>query len=149
MKNSRIWTALLLTTVLVGAGGCAGGGGAPASAPATTAGSTASTPVEPSAASTSTEPGTGSAPTASAAAEITIANLNFEVPTSVAPGAQVTVTNRDGVEHSVTAYQGSAFDVEVKERGGTATFTAPAEPGNYPFHCKYHSTMQGTLIVVK
>jgi plastocyanin len=147
MKNGRIWTALLLTTVLIGVGGCAGGGGAPASAPATTAGSTAGTPVEPSAPTTSTGPGTESGAATAAAATIKIHNLTFEMPDPVAPGAQVSVTNTDSNEHSVTAYEG-AFDVEVKGRGGTAIFTAPAEPGNYPFHCKYHSTMQGTLIVV-
>jgi plastocyanin len=147
MKDSRIRTALLLATLLLGAGGCAGGGGAPASAPATTAGSSASTPVEPSLRPTSTGPGMGSDAATSAAAAITITNFAYEVPASVVPGAEVTVTNMDDTEHTVTADQDSGFDVEVKENGGTATFIAPAQPGSYAFHCKYHSNMHGTLTV--
>ena len=27
------------------------------------------------------------------------------------------------------------------------TFTAPAAPGSYKFHCAYHSNMHGTLVV--
>ncbi|MGI8612722.1 MAG: cupredoxin domain-containing protein [Nocardioidaceae bacterium] len=39
------------------------------------------------------------------------------------------------------------FDVNVTAGGGTATFTAPTKPGSYPYHCTYHSSMHGTLVV--
>jgi plastocyanin len=81
------------------------------------------------------------------AAAITIKDFAYGNPITVSPGVTVTVTNMDTAEHTVTADQGSAFDVEVKESGGTATFTAPSQPGTYAFHCKYHPNMHGTLTV--
>ncbi len=147
MTSNRTRTVLVLAAALIGLSGCGGGGGTPASAPATTAGTSASMSMEPSAPAGSTVTGSGSGAVNAAAAAITIRSFAYETPVSVAPGAQVTVTNMDSAEHTVTADQGSAFDVEVKENGGTASFTAPSEPGTYAFHCKYHSNMHGTLTV--
>ena len=85
-------------------------------------------------------------PTATAGATITIENMAFGEPLTVAPGAAITIANNDSVEHSVTSDTAGAFDVEVdgKEK---KTLTAPGQPGEYPFHCKYHPNMKGTLIV--
>ena len=142
MTNNRTRTALVLATVLIGLSGCAGGGGT--SAPATTAGTSPSMSTEPSAPAGSTASG----PANAAAATITISNFAYEIPGSVAPGAEVTVINKDTAEHTVTADQDATlFDVEVKENGGTATFKAPSEPGTYAFHCTYHSNMHGSLTV--
>lgn len=136
MTSNRARTALVLATVLIGLSGCAGGSGTPA--PATTAAT--------SAPAASTAPGTGSG--AATAATITITNFEYEIPGSVAPGAEVKVINMDTAEHTVTADQDvTLFDVEVKENGGTATFKAPSEPGTYAFHCTYHSNMHGSLTV--
>ena len=99
----------------------------------------------PSPAMTSAMPGT--AGSSAAAAAITIKNFDYGAPITVSPGATVTVTNKDSAEHTVTADQGSAFDVEVKENGGPGTFTAPSAPGTYPYHCTYHPNMHGTLTV--
>jgi plastocyanin len=87
-----------------------------------------------------------SGPAAAGAATITIANMSFGEPITVSPGAQITIKNDDSAEHSVTSDTAGKFDVEVegKEQG---TLTAPTEPGEYAFHCKYHSSMHGTLIV--
>ena len=87
-----------------------------------------------------------SAPEASAAATITIANMSFGAPITVTGGAQVSVKNDDSVEHSVTSDTAGKFDMDVdgKEQG---SFTAPTEPGEYAFHCTYHPSMHGTLIV--
>jgi plastocyanin len=82
-----------------------------------------------------------------AAAAISIKDFNYGAPITISPGATVMVTNMDSAEHTVTADQGSAFDIEVKENGGTGTFTAPSAPGTYPFHCTYHPNMHGTLTV--
>jgi plastocyanin len=87
-----------------------------------------------------------SAPASASAATITIANMNFGEPVTVPPGAQITIKNDDSAEHSVTSDTAGKFDVEVdgKEQ---KTLTAPTEPGEYAFHCKYHSSMHGTLTV--
>jgi plastocyanin len=87
-----------------------------------------------------------SAPAAAADATITISNFQFGSPQSVRPGATIAVVNSDGAEHSVTADEGKTFDVDV-EGNGTATFTAPSQPGTYAYHCKYHPMMHGQLIV--
>jgi plastocyanin len=79
--------------------------------------------------------------------KITISGFAYGTPLVVPAGATVTVTNMDSAEHTVTADSGSAFDVEVKGSGGTATFTAPSTPGTYAFHCTYHSNMHGSLTV--
>lgn len=84
-------------------------------------------------------------PTVAAAATITIDGFKYSDVT-VAPGAQVAVANNDSAEHSVTSDTPGAFDVEV-EGNQQATFTAPSQPGQYPFHCTYHPNMRGVLTV--
>jgi plastocyanin len=65
---------------------------------------------------------------------------------TVAPGADVEVQNEGKATHTVTADDG-AFDAGQVAPGSTATFTAPAEPGDYGYHCKIHPSMTGTLTV--
>ena len=114
-------------------------------------GSSTSTPERESGTATATASPTATAgetaaPAAAGAAIITIASMNFGQPITVSPGAQITIKNDDSAEHSVTSDTAGKFDVEVegKEQG---TLTAPTEPGEYAFHCKYHPSMHGTLIV--
>lgn len=76
---------------------------------------------------------------------ITISDFAFDVPDSVPPGAQVTVVNEDSSFHTVTADDGT-FD-EGARKGEPVTFTAPEEPGEYPFHCTPHPNMTATLVV--
>ncbi|WP_024368262.1 cupredoxin domain-containing protein [Arthrobacter sp. TB 26] len=116
----------LLVPVLAGLGGCAAGGGSPA--PAST-------------------PGQVSPGSTVGAMAITIKDFGFGAPVTVSPGATVTVTNLDSAAHTVTADDGSAFNVDVKGSGGTGTFTAPMQPGTYTYHCIYHPQMHGTLTV--
>ncbi len=68
------------------------------------------------------------------------------MPPSVPAGATITVHNKDDVAHTVTADTGHAFGVTIPA-SGTATFTAPATAGSYPFHCTYHANMHATLTV--
>ena len=89
---------------------------------------------------------TTSAPSEAAGPTITIANMSFGDPVTVAPGAEVTVKNDDSAEHSVTSDTEGKFDEHV-DGGEQDTFTAPTEPGEYAFHCVYHPSMKGTLIV--
>ncbi|HEV3169500.1 MAG TPA: cupredoxin domain-containing protein [Actinocrinis sp.] len=56
------------------------------------------------------------------------------------------MTNKDSVEHTVTADSGNAFDVTIPA-GGTASFKAPTTAGSYPFHCTVHPFMKATLVV--
>ncbi|MDT5002572.1 MAG: hypothetical protein QOK12_4677 [Mycobacterium sp.] len=95
---------------------------------------------------TSAAPATSSAAPAASGPTITISGMAFGDPVSVSPGAQVAITNSDGVEHSVTSKTAGQFDTEV-DANGQKTFTAPTQPGEYPFYCKYHSNMKGTLTV--
>lgn len=90
----------------------------------------------------------GSATAAVEPRSITIEGFSYVVPTTVAPGAQITVTNKDSAEHTVTADSAAAFDTEV-QANSQATFTAPKQPGAYAFHCAYHQNMHGQLVVVQ
>jgi plastocyanin len=80
-----------------------------------------------------------------AANSITIQNFGFTALT-VEPGATIIVTNKDPVDHTVTADSGNAFNVRVAA-GATATFTAPTKAGTYAYHCTIHPSMHGTLVV--
>jgi plastocyanin len=78
-----------------------------------------------------------------AAAAMTIADFTFSSATA-APGATVTVTNADGVQHTASSPD---FDTGVIDAGAAGTFVAPAAPGTYEFICNIHPTMQGELVV--
>ncbi len=88
----------------------------------------------------------GSSTPAPAGSTITISGMAFGDPITVSPGATITIVNDDSVEHSVTSKPETGFDTDV-DGGAQKTFTAPTQPGEYPFVCKYHSNMKGTLIV--
>lgn len=88
----------------------------------------------------------GDSSTAVAGPTLTIANMAFGQPLTVAPGTQITVVNNDSVEHSVTSDTSGVFSQDV-DGGENKTLTAPMQPGTYQFHCKYHPAMKGTLIV--
>jgi len=126
MKTGKVGGSLLLVTVILGTGACAGGDGSP-----TTPEGTVSPP----------------AVTTPAPNSMAIKDFDYGAPVTVSPGAVVTVTNLDSARHTVTADDGGTFAVDVAGNGGTATFTAPATPGNYPFHCTYHPRMKGSLTV--
>ena len=87
-----------------------------------------------------------SAPASASAATITIASMNYGDPVTVPPGAQIAIKNNDSVEHSVTSDAAGKFTVD-DDGNEQGTLTAPSEPGEYAFHCKYHPSMHGTLIV--
>jgi plastocyanin len=90
--------------------------------------------------------GQTSGPAAAAAATITIASMSFGDPITVSPGAQIAITNKDSAEHSVTSDTEGKFNVDV-EANEEGKLTAPTEPGEYAFHCKYHPSMHGTMTV--
>ncbi|MQS11234.1 hypothetical protein F7Q99_02755 [Streptomyces kaniharaensis] len=106
-------------------------------------------PSESSSAAPPSSPGPGpSSPTGSTAAgTVTIRNFLFQPANlTVGPGAVVTVTNADTVEHTLTA-QDRSFDTGPITPGGTATFEAPTQPGAYSYLCTLHHFMRGILTV--
>lgn len=95
-------------------------------------------------AKTTTTLSTGSAVTT---ADITISNFSFSPSTfTVRAGQKVSVLNNDSTKHSLAADDGS-FDTGLLSNGQVGSFTAPATPGTYKFHCSIHTTMTGVLIV--
>jgi len=85
-------------------------------------------------------------PPATARPTIDIGNFRFPESVTVPVGAQVTVINNDPDKHSVTSDAVGEFDVDIQPNS-TATVTAPSEAGSYPYHCSYHSSMNGVLVV--
>ena len=130
--------------VVVAVGGCSSSGSKPAPAtPATTASS--------STAPSTTSPGStasGGSSTAVSASQIVISNFAFSPKDlTVHPGQTVTVVNNDSTAHTLTAAPGKTFDTGTIEPGKSATFTAPATVGAYPYICTIHQFMHGTLTV--
>jgi plastocyanin len=109
------------------------------------AGDAAGTSTSAAVSTTAVAGSSSAAGTSATAAVITIKNFGFTTPSSVSPGATITVRNDDSEDHTVTADSGGAFD--DKAPPGTSTFTAPSKPGSYPFHCTIHPFMKGTLVV--
>ncbi|HEY8543771.1 MAG TPA: cupredoxin domain-containing protein [Acidimicrobiales bacterium] len=64
---------------------------------------------------------------------------------SAAAGSTLEVVDSSGAAHTFTADDG-AFDEEVPANGSVSV-AVPSEPGEYPFHCEIHSSMQATLTV--
>lgn len=79
------------------------------------------------------------------ASQIEIEGSSFSVAGYVTSTEVLTVTNHDGFTHTVTADDG-AFDVSVT--GGATVSLPPLNPGTYPFHCRIHTSMRGTITVV-
>jgi plastocyanin len=135
MKTKKLLFAAIVTAAVVGLSGCG------SSDDTSKAGSTPK-----SSAPTRSASSAGKSAPAAAAAMITVKDFAFQAPSSVKPGAQMMVMNSDTETHSVTSDTSGLFDVNV-EAGATAKLTAPTKPGSYPYHCKYHATMKGTLVV--
>jgi plastocyanin len=132
-KIYSLWAAVILIAAIATA--CGGSGGTSETTDTATAAGTATSTVAAS-----------ENPAATAGAAITIENMAFGEPLTVAPGAEIAVVNNDSVEHSVTSDTAGAFDEDVDGQQKT-TLVAPSQPGEYPFHCSYHPSMKGTLIV--
>jgi plastocyanin len=79
---------------------------------------------------------------------ITISSFAYSGRLTVKAGEKVTVTNNDSVTHTLTDKATHKFDTgDIAGNGGTATFTAPSQPGTYKFGCTIHPSMAGTLTV--
>lgn len=83
---------------------------------------------------------------AAPAATIAIEGFAFTPGVTVAAGSPISVSNADGAPHTLTSNDGS-FDTGTINGGGSATLTAPTEPGTYAFFCAIHPSMTGTFTV--
>lgn len=96
---------------------------------------------------TSTHPSSGASGATGSSDAITIKNFAYSPDTlTVAPGATVTVTNKDQVTHTLTAVNG-AFNTGDIGPGQSKTITAPKTSGHYSYMCSIHQYMTGTLVV--
>ena len=127
--------SLAIAGLILGASGC--GSDSETASPKSSASSADSTE-SPSSGGESSE--------ATGTAVITIKDFKFQGPESVAPGTEITVVNEDDAAHTVTAEGDGGFDVSM-EAGETVKFTAPSEPGEYPYICTVHPGMKGSLVV--
>jgi plastocyanin len=143
MNLTPVMAGIVVAAGLFTLTGCTGASpGAGSSSSAVPAGPVSSSPSISSPGSTSSP---GTSPTATAAT-MSIKNFAYQLPSSVAPGTKITISNADSSNHTVTSDSGNAFNVTVPG-GGSATLTAPMTPGRYPFHCVYHGNMHGVLVV--
>jgi plastocyanin len=80
---------------------------------------------------------------------ITIKDFAFGAPLTVKPGATISVSNQDTTAHDVASDDAGNFRTPLLNKGESATFTAPTQPGTYKFSCTVHAQMRGigTLIV--
>lgn len=77
---------------------------------------------------------------------ITIEKFEYSLTGAVEPGATIAVYNKDNVAHTVTSDIDGGFDVNI-DPGETVTFSAPDEPGEYPYHCIPHPSMVSSFTV--
>ncbi|MGO4807826.1 cupredoxin domain-containing protein [Arthrobacter sp. 2MCAF15] len=139
-NRHRLALLLISAATIAGASACA----APGTGAATSTGPSPATTGTATMDAGMSHSSMGSASTA-AALTIHIKSFAYAGPDSVPAGASVTVMNMDTEAHTLTADDGS-FEAVVKA-GTSVTFTAPAKPGSYPYHCAYHANMHGTLTV--
>ena len=59
---------------------------------------------------------------------------------------RVEVRNEDTAQHSFTFEEASVDETVPGGEDATVSFTAPAA-GSYPFRCKFHAAMTGTVTV--
>jgi len=93
----------------------------------------------------------GAAPcsVATSAGSVTASIKNFEFdPATVTAkvGDTITWTNNGPSGHTVTLDNQSSCDTGTINAGSTGSLTFTAA-GTYPFHCKIHSSMKGTITV--
>lgn len=78
---------------------------------------------------------------------VNIQNTAFVPPAiRVSPGAVVTWTNSDGIDHNVTFTSTAVPDIAAWA-SGTRTTTMPATTGTYQYSCTIHAGMSGSVQV--
>jgi plastocyanin len=80
--------------------------------------------------------------------QITISGLAFSGLT-VAKGAVVTWKNNDGMTHTATSDNSSAFQFDTGDiaPGATSRSVTFTQSGTFAYHCVHHSSMHGSITV--
>ena len=142
--------SVAVLSAFLGVAGCSASEDAVSqSAPAASESSTAE-PEGPSSPGGPEEPSSPDASGEESGAEpvvIEIKDFQYQGPDKVAPGATIMVQNNDRSTHSLTAEDGEFEEVILEGGGATGMFTAPSEPGEYAYVCKFHPGMADTLVV--
>lgn len=77
-------------------------------------------------------------------AAVLLENFSFSPPSvTIAAGGEVTWTNRDSVDHTVTG-ENWGSELFGKDQSFTKKFETP---GVYPYHCAPHPNMTGRVVV--
>jgi len=87
----------------------------------------------------------GSSATGATSQEIVVQGYKFP-PITAAAGSTLKLVSKDVEAHTMTANDGT-FDSTPFSPDKPTTLTVPTKAGSYPFHCKIHPTMHGTLVV--
>jgi plastocyanin len=96
----------------------------------------------------SASPGSSGTQGSATGTAITIKNFMFSPMTlTVKPGATISVTNKDSVDHTLTASGSGGFNTGDISQNKTKTITAPTKPGTYHYICSIHQYMMGTITV--
>lgn len=116
------------------------GGGTPAPDPADPSPTVASDPTA------SPAPGSACTPTTDPpTVEVAMADIAFQPATiSATVGDVIGWTNGDGAPHTATLQDDPACTTATLARGETGSLVFSA-PGSYPFFCKIHPSMTGTI----
>jgi plastocyanin len=78
---------------------------------------------------------------------IVIQDLAFDPSCfSAASASSIVIENRDSVTHTFTI-DGTDVDVEIQGGDTFQGASAGLAAGTYPFHCRIHASMTGTVIV--
>ena len=80
--------------------------------------------------------------------EVFIQSNTFNPGTITVPvNTTITWTNKDGIAHTVTSNTAGQFDSGNLSANGTWSHLF-STAGTYQYHCKIHSSMTGTVIVM-
>lgn len=101
----------------------------------------------PSAESSSSGASASSGASSTAGDKVDIANFKYAPPDlSVSAGSKVTFTNSDSAAHTATSKTGGVFDTNTLQQGDSKAVTL-SKPGTYPYYCRFHAFMSGTITV--
>lgn len=162
-RARRIRRALAVTALIALAAGC----GAEASeaptpgAQATPPSSSSETTPATQEAGSPQESATGSESTGSESTgqetAVAVMNFAFKPPTvTVKAGSTVVWTNKDSFAHTVTAgkrgaqkdtFDGQLGELNTNDNAGEMFTYTFEEKGSYPYFCRFHPNMQGTVEV--
>jgi plastocyanin len=94
-----------------------------------------------------TSPPPSSSQNQTTANKVDIKNMIFTpAQVTVKKGETVTWTNNDSTAHTVTADKGTGPDSGTIQPGGTYSYTFN-DAGSFQYHCVFHSSMHGTVVV--